>query len=82
MPKYGAHTFLWIDEWTTEKGNQAIAATSEAGFDFIEISLLRPDDFDAAAHKKALADAGIEAAGSLVLPEWAHMPAHLTSSKQ
>ncbi len=82
MPKYGAHTFLWIDEWTTEKGNQAIAATSEAGFDFIEISLLRPDDFDAAAHKKALADAGIEAAGSLVLPEWAHMPEEPEKAKQ
>ena len=31
MPKYGAHTFLWIDEWTTEKGNQAIAATGNLG---------------------------------------------------
>jgi len=82
MPKYGAHTFLWIDEWTTEKGNQAIAATSEAGFDFIEISLLRPDDFDAAIHKKALADAGIEATGSLVLPEWAHMPEEPEKAKQ
>jgi len=82
MPKYGAHTFLWVDEWTTEKGNQAIAATGEAGFDFIEISLLRPDDFDAAAHKKALADAGIEATGSLVLPEWAHMPEEPEKAKQ
>jgi len=82
MPKYGAHTFLWVDEWTTEKGNQAIAATSEAGFDFIEISLLRPDEFDAAAHKKALADAGIEATGSLVLPEWAHMPEEPEKAKQ
>ncbi len=82
MPKYGAHTFLWVDEWTTEKGNQAIAATGEAGFDFIEISLMRPDDFDAAAHKKALADAGIEATGSLVLPEWAHMPEEPEKAKQ
>jgi D-psicose/D-tagatose/L-ribulose 3-epimerase len=82
MPKYGAHTFLWVDEWTTEKGNQAIAATSEASFDFIEISLLRPDEFDAAAHKEALADAGIEATGSLVLPEWAHMPEEPEKAKQ
>jgi D-psicose/D-tagatose/L-ribulose 3-epimerase len=74
MPQYGAHTFLWIDEWTTEKGNRAIAATGEAGFDFIEISIMKPDEFDAAAHKKALAAAGITAKGSLVLPEWAHMP--------
>jgi D-psicose/D-tagatose/L-ribulose 3-epimerase len=82
MPKYGAHTFLWIDEWTTEKGNKAIAATAEIGFDFIEISLLRPDEFDAAAHKKALTDAGIEATGSLVLPEWAHMPEEPEKARQ
>jgi D-psicose/D-tagatose/L-ribulose 3-epimerase len=82
MPKYGAHTFLWIDEWTTEKGNQAIAATGEMGFDFIEISLLKPDEFDVAAHKKALTDAGIEATGSLVLPEWAHMPEEPEKAKR
>jgi D-psicose/D-tagatose/L-ribulose 3-epimerase len=82
MPKYGAHTFLWIDEWTTKKGNQAIAATGEVGFDFIEISLLKPEEFDAAAHKKALADAGIEAKGSLVLPEWAHMPEEPEKAKR
>jgi len=82
MPMYGAHTFLWIDEWTTEKGNKAIAATAEAGFDFIEISLLRPDEFDVAAHKKALTEAGIEATGSLVLPEWAHMPEEPAKAKQ
>jgi len=82
MPKYGAHTFLWIDEWTTEKGNRAIAATGEVGFDFIEISLMKPEEFDAAAHKKALGDAGIEAKGSLVLPEWAHMPEEPKKAKQ
>jgi len=82
VPRYGAHTFLWIDEWTTEKGNRAIAATGEIGFDFIEISLLKPDEFDAPAHKKALADAGIEATGSLVLPEWAHMPEEPEKARQ
>lgn len=82
MPKYGAHTFLWIDEWTTEKGNKAIAATGAVGFDFIEISLLRPEEFDAASHKKALTEAGIEATGSLVLPEWAHMPEEPEKAKR
>jgi D-psicose/D-tagatose/L-ribulose 3-epimerase len=82
MPKYGAHTFLWIDEWTTEKGNRAIAATGEIGFDFIEISLSKPDEFDVAAHKKALAAAGIGATGSLVLPGWAHMPEEPEKARQ
>ncbi|MBS1253033.1 MAG: L-ribulose 3-epimerase [Anaerolineales bacterium] len=82
MPKYGAHAFLWIDEWTIEKGNQAIAAAGEHGFDFLEIPLLRPRDFDAAAHKKPLADAGIEATASLVLPEDAHMPEQPQRAKE
>ena len=82
MPKYGAHTFLWIDEWTTEKGKGAIDATAKLGFDFIEISLMKPEGFDVSANKKALNDAGIEATGSLVLPEWAHMPEQPEKAKQ
>lgn len=74
MPKFGAHAFVWIDEWTTEKGNYTIAEAGRQGFDFIEIPLLKPQEFDAAAHKQALAQAGIYATASLVLPKDAHMP--------
>jgi D-psicose/D-tagatose/L-ribulose 3-epimerase len=74
MPKYGAHAFVWVDEWTTEKGNYAIAEAGRQGFDFLEIPLLKPHEFDAAAHKQALAQAGIYATASLVLPKVAHMP--------
>jgi len=73
-PRFGAHAFLWIDEWTVEKGNFAIAAAGEAGFDFIEIPLLRPNDFHPDAHKQELEVAGIAAKASLVLPNEAHMP--------
>ena len=82
MPKYGAHAFVWIDEWTTEKGNRAIAAAGQQGFGFIEIPLLKPHEFDAASHKKALAEAGIYATASLVLPKDAHMPAQPKRAKQ
>jgi D-psicose/D-tagatose/L-ribulose 3-epimerase len=82
MPKYGAHAFLWVDEWTTEKGNQAIAAAGDLGFDFIEIPLLRPEEFNPAAHKKALRAARLEMTASLVLPEWAHMPEEPEKAKQ
>lgn len=73
-PRFGAHAFLWVDEWTIEKGNYAIAAAGKAGFDFIEIPLLKPSEFDPEAHKPALAGAGISATASLVLPNDAHMP--------
>jgi len=73
-PRFGAHAFLWVDEWTLEKGNYAIAAAGKAGFDFIEIPLLRPDEFNPEAHKSALVTAGIGATASLVLPNNSHMP--------
>lgn len=74
MPRFGAHAFLWIDDWTSEKGNRAINEAAAGEFDFIEIPLLRPREFDAAIHKQVLRDAGIEATASLVLPADAHMP--------
>lgn len=74
MVRYGAHAFVWIGDWTTELGNHALRSAAEAGFDFLEIPLLRPQDFDAAAHKKVMQEAGIEATASLVLPKDSHMP--------
>ncbi|MEM8860340.1 MAG: sugar phosphate isomerase/epimerase family protein [Chloroflexota bacterium] len=71
---FGAHAFVWIGEWTTESGNHAISEAGAKGFDFIEIPLLNPADFDAASHKQALEAAGVEATCSLVLPNDAHMP--------
>jgi D-psicose/D-tagatose/L-ribulose 3-epimerase len=76
MTKFGSHAYLWIDEWTTEKGNYAIAATARTGFDLIEMPLLKPREFDAAAHKKALVEAGIEGRTSLALPAEVHLPFH------
>jgi D-psicose/D-tagatose/L-ribulose 3-epimerase len=76
MPRFGAHAFLWIDDWTTDKGNHAIDEAATEGFDFIEIPLLRPDEFDAANHRRRLRDAGIEVTASVVLPAHAHMPDH------
>ena len=82
MPNYGAHAFVWVDEWTTEKGNNAIAAAGRQGYDFIEIPLLKPHEFDSAVHKQALARAGIYATASLVLPDDAHMPAQPRRAKE
>lgn len=74
MPTFGAHAFVWIGEWTTEQGNEAIRGASEAGFDFIEIPLLEPETFDAKRHREVLEEMGIGATCSLVLPKEAHMP--------
>jgi len=74
MPEYGAHAFVWVGDWTTDSGNYAIEQAGKTGFDFIEIPLLKPHEFDAASHRAALAKAGLGATCSLVLPSGTHMP--------
>jgi D-psicose/D-tagatose/L-ribulose 3-epimerase len=82
MVKYGAHAFVWVGDWTTDSGNSAIRSAAEQGFDFIEIPLLRPETFDAKAHKKVIDEAGIETTVSLVLPKDAHMPVEPVKARQ
>jgi D-psicose/D-tagatose/L-ribulose 3-epimerase len=76
MTKYGANAYIWIDDWTTKKGNYAIAEAGRLGFDFVEMSMMRPWEFEPKPHRKALKKAGIGATASLILPSKAHMPAH------
>ena len=74
MIRFGAHAFVWVADWTTESGSTAIQQAAATGFDFIEIPMLDPASFDAAAAKLTLIDNGIGATCSLVLPKDAHMP--------
>jgi D-psicose/D-tagatose/L-ribulose 3-epimerase len=72
--KFGTHAFVFIGDWQTDTGNHAIKQAGKYGFDFIEIPLLKPKEFDAESHKRALKRAGIYATASLVLPKGSHMP--------
>lgn len=81
MVQFGSHAFVWIGDWTTDAGNAAIQAAADAGADFIEIPLLKPETFDAASHKDALQAAGIYATASLVLPKGKHMPRNPSGAK-
>lgn len=82
MTKFGAHAFGWVGDWTTDNGNYAIAEAAKVGFDIIEIPLLKPQDFDAKAHKKALKKAGITPVASTVLPHDAHIPVDRAKAKK
>lgn len=82
MPRFGAHAFLWIGGWNIDAGNRAIRSAAETGFDFIEIPMLDPTTFDAEEHARTLAEAGIDATVSLVLPDEAHMAVHPKKAKR
>lgn len=82
MLKYGANAFIWIDDWTTEKGDFAIEEAGKVGFDFIEIPLMRPWDFDPKPHREALSKANIGTTASVILPEDSHMPTYPERAKE
>lgn len=74
MPKFGAHAFIWRSEWTPDTAAEVIEAAAAAGLDFVEIPLLRPDEFDAGATRRLLEAHGIGATCSLGLPAGASFP--------
>lgn len=76
MVKFGAHAFVWIGAWDTQRGNDTIRKAAQAGLDFIEIPLLNPYAFEAASHRKVLEAEKLDATCSLGLPADAHMPHH------
>lgn len=81
MPRFGAHAFVWIPEWTTETGNYTIREAAKHGFDFLEIPLLEPETFDAESHLQVIEEVGIDVVASLVLPKEAHMPTQPEKAK-
>jgi D-psicose/D-tagatose/L-ribulose 3-epimerase len=71
---FGAHAFIWAGEWTPEGAQKAIGGAAEAGLDFVEIPLLRPESMDITATRTLLDRYGIGCTCSLGLPKAAHLP--------
>ena len=72
---FGAHAFIWTGDWTPEGAEKAIGGAAEAGLDFIEIPLLRPESTDVGGTRELLEINGIGCTCSLGLPKNAHLPA-------
>ena len=71
---FGAHAFIWSGEWTPEGAERAISGAADAGLDFVEIPLLRPQEVDVSGTRVLLDRHGIGCTCSLGLPEAAHLP--------
>jgi D-psicose/D-tagatose/L-ribulose 3-epimerase len=71
---FGAHAFIWAGEWTPEGAQKVIGGAAEAGLDFVEIPLLRPESMDITATRALLDRYGIGCNCSLGLPKAAHLP--------
>jgi len=73
-PRFGAHAFVWTPEWDEAGAKRAISGAASVGLDFVEIPLLRLDDFPIDATTALLAKHEIGATTSLGLPADLHMP--------
>jgi D-psicose/D-tagatose/L-ribulose 3-epimerase len=73
MPRYGIHAFTLEGDWNNQIAPKIIAQAAELGFDFLEIPILKPDEFDSAIVAKALRENQIEGVASLCLPKDAHL---------
>ena len=71
---FGAHAFIWAGEWTPKGAQKVIGGAAEAGLDFVEIPLLRPESMDITATRALLDRYGIGCTCSLGLPKAAHLP--------
>jgi D-psicose/D-tagatose/L-ribulose 3-epimerase len=71
---FGAHAFIWAGDWTPEGAEKVIGGAAEAGLDFVEIPLLRPESMDVSGTRALLDRHGIGCTCSLGLPEAAHLP--------
>ncbi|MDW8092002.1 MAG: sugar phosphate isomerase/epimerase family protein [Meiothermus sp.] len=76
MPRFGAHAFIWAAEWSPEAAEKVVAGAAEAGLDFVEIPLLRPERFDVALTRRLLQQYGLGCTCSLALPVEASLPEH------
>jgi D-psicose/D-tagatose/L-ribulose 3-epimerase len=75
-PAFGAHAFIWADEWTPEGAERVISGAAGVGLDFVEIPLLDPSSIDV-EHTRSLLDRyGLGCSCSLGLPPEVHLPSN------
>ena len=73
-PCFGAHAFVWTAAWDEAGARRAISGAAGQGLDFVEVPLLRLDEFPLEATRELLSEHGVGATTSLGLPASAHMP--------
>lgn len=74
LTRFGAHAFVWTGEWNEKTAEKVIGGAATAGLDFVEIPLLRPEDYDVTWTRRLLAKHGLTATFSLGLPAEASLP--------
>ncbi len=72
--KFGAHAFIWEAKWDNEAARRVIGEAAAAGLNFVEIPLLRPDEFDTKETVRLLTAHTLKATFSLGLPPSASLP--------
>ncbi|MBU6279272.1 MAG: sugar phosphate isomerase/epimerase [Actinomycetales bacterium] len=64
----GIHSFVWVGGWDRQQCEYAVASTSAAGYDLVEVSGMQPGAIDIAHTRDTLQAAGLASTVTLGLP--------------
>jgi len=64
----GIHSFVWVGGWDLQQCEYAVASTSAAGYDLVEVSGMQPGAIDIAHTRDTLQAAGLASTVTLGLP--------------
>ncbi|MFM7495507.1 MAG: TIM barrel protein [Candidatus Nanopelagicus sp.] len=65
--EFGGHALVWVGDWTPTSARAAISSAARNGYDYIELAIFDPWNFDTKLTKDLLQEYGLRAHASLGL---------------
>lgn len=73
MTRFGAHALVWAAGWSPEEARRTVQGIAEAGFDFVELVLERPEAIEVPRTAALLEEHGLACTCGLGLPAARHL---------
>ena len=65
--EFGGHALVWVGDWSPASARAAISSASRNGYDYIELAIFDPWNFDVSLTKDLLQEFNLRAHASLGL---------------
>ena len=65
--EFGGHALVWVGDWSEQSARKAISSAAKNGYDYIELAIFDPWNFNVSLTKDLLQEFGLRAHASLGL---------------
>jgi D-psicose/D-tagatose/L-ribulose 3-epimerase len=65
--EFGGHALVWVGDWSAQSARKAISSAAKNGYDYIELAIFDPWNFNVSLTKDLLQEFGLRAHASLGL---------------